>query len=215
MKRLCISVEGQTESEFCREVLRPHLRHFGVELHATILTTKRVIGKPHFKGGSVSLDRVIAEVRRLLPAFDHVTTLYDFYGFQDRNPDETADDLLVRMRQKLGDPPLFTPYVQVYEFEALIFSAPDIVGQYMRSADLARELESILAAAPNPESINDHPESCPSARLRDLFGKHLKRRYDKVLDGPVLTLEISLERIRKACPRFHGWLAGLERMGHE
>ena len=41
--RLAISVEGHTEFEFCREVLRPYLRAFEVSLEPKIVVTRRNI----------------------------------------------------------------------------------------------------------------------------------------------------------------------------
>jgi hypothetical protein len=58
------------------------------------------------------------------------------------------------MSEKLGNPPNFTPYVQIFEFEALLLSAPDVIGEFTHSAGLAEDLGSALASVPNPEAIN-------------------------------------------------------------
>lgn len=48
MKRVLISVEGQTEEEFIKEVLQPHLRLHNLYLEPTLVTTKVVRSGPHF-----------------------------------------------------------------------------------------------------------------------------------------------------------------------
>jgi len=108
--RLAISVEGPTEYEFCREVLRSHLAAFDVHIEPKIVVTKRNLVGPNATGGSVSIDRFRNEVRRLLPSFDYVTTLYDFYGFKGRRPGETPDALCMRMSESLENPPRLIPY---------------------------------------------------------------------------------------------------------
>jgi hypothetical protein len=107
--RLAISVEGHTEFEFCREVLSRYLRAFDVYLEPKIVVTQRNISGPNVKGGSVSLDRFKREVRPLLYSFDHVTTLYDFYGFRDRVEGESPDALCARLAATLENPRHFIP----------------------------------------------------------------------------------------------------------
>jgi hypothetical protein len=55
--RLAISVEGQTEYEFCREVLRPHLAAVGVYIEPKIVVTKRHLSGPNATGGAIGIDR--------------------------------------------------------------------------------------------------------------------------------------------------------------
>ena len=73
--RLALSVEGHTEKEFCREILRPHLLGFDVLVEPKIVVTKRNLRGANATGGALSVDRFRNEVRRLLPSFDYVTTL--------------------------------------------------------------------------------------------------------------------------------------------
>lgn len=208
--RLAVSVEGHTEKEFCREVLRPHLLAFNVHIEPKIVVTKRNLSGSNFKGGALSIERFRNEVRRLLPSFDYVTTFYDFYGFRDRLPHETPDDLCLRMSKSLDCPRCLVPYVQVYEFEALLFTAPAVVGAFLQHDRLGEALSAIVASCGGAEQINDEPNSAPSSRLATLFRDHLGERYDKAFHGPLLALEIGLPVIRSACPRFDAWLSRLE-----
>lgn len=211
--RLAISVEGPTEYEFCQEVIRPHLQAFGVWAESKIVVTKRNIAGPNAKGGSVSLDRVIAEVKPLLHSFDQVTTFYDYYGFRGRDPGESADTLCHRIAARLGQPSHLLPYVQVYEFEALLFSSPETVGDFLGCRPVATKMAEAVAACGSAEQVNDSPVTAPSRRMEQAFADHLGQRYDKKYHGPLLLMEMGLPVIRAACPRFNGWLAQLEQFG--
>lgn len=213
MVRLAISVEGSTEYEFCREVLRPHLQALGIYAEAKIVMTKRNISGPNSKGGAVSLERFASEVKPLLNNFDYVTTLYDFYGFRDRLPGETVESLCRRMAGYLGDPRNLIPYVQQYEFETLLLASPEIIGRYLECSSLERELLEAVQHCSGAEDVNDHPETAPSKRIEQAFRRCLGRRYDKKFHGPLLIMEIGLPTIRLACPRFNGWLTCLESLG--
>ena len=81
MIRLAISVEGQTEEEFSKDVLTTHLRSHGVEAQPVLLGRARGHG---VGGGNVSVGRLASEMAYLSRSFDAVTSLVDFYGFRDR-----------------------------------------------------------------------------------------------------------------------------------
>lgn len=210
--RLAISVEGPTEFEFCREVLRPHLLTFAVHLEPKIVVTQRNITGPNAKGGSVSLGRFKREVRPLLYSFDHVTTLYDFYGFRDHVEGESPDTLCARLAATLENPRHFTPYLQVHEFEALLFAAPALVARSLGCPAMGETLHQAVESCGGAEAINDHPATTPSKRIKAAFRAHLAQRYDKIFHGPFLAMEIGLPAIRVACPRFDAWLTRLERL---
>lgn len=59
MKRGLVLVEGQTEERFVNDCLAPYLLAQGLILERpTIVTTKRVVGGPQFKGGVRSYSKV-------------------------------------------------------------------------------------------------------------------------------------------------------------
>ena len=92
MIRIAISVEGQTEDEFCKQVLHPYFRDKGIELTPVVVTTKRQHCGIKHKGGCINLNRIKSEITKLLSSFDYVTTFYDLYGF-DIVGTFTADEL--------------------------------------------------------------------------------------------------------------------------
>jgi len=98
MIRVAISVEGQTEDEFCKQVLVPYFRNHNIELISIIITTKRRKCGTKHKGGCINLDRVQSELTKILPNFDYVTTFYDLYGF-DIEGAHTAEEIETKIRR--------------------------------------------------------------------------------------------------------------------
>ncbi len=78
MIRLTMSVEGETEVDFVKMVLAPHLHSKGVEPIPIL---------PHGRGGNIRVDRVASAMAELFWNFDYVTSLVDFYGFVDKDND--------------------------------------------------------------------------------------------------------------------------------
>lgn len=197
MTRLGISVEGATEREFVNRVLRPHLSTFGITVTAIDLR------------GNVSLDKIRGELPALLGSFERVSTFYDFYGFkgrEDRSIEqlEAAIGALVdaNRRERL------IPYVQRYEFEALLFGAPqqavDLMGGTQAQLE---EMQQAVRRAGSPELVNDSFKTSPSHRMRRYFAG-----YDKKLHGPEIVALAGLVAIRKECPRFDAWVMKLEQL---
>jgi hypothetical protein len=201
MMRLAISVEGATEREFVSRVLAPHLRRAG---WAEV--------KPVDIGGNVSLDKIARALLPLLGSFAHVTTLYDFYGFKRRGgrgvealEAAIAESVPVDRQRRL------TPYVQLHEFEALLFASPAQTNEWMggKPAHLAA-LQEALDECGHPEGINDRPETSPSHRLLAQYP-----HFDKKLHGPDIVELIGLAAVRQACLRFNRWIAQLEQLARQ
>lgn len=201
MKRLGISVEGTTEREFVNRVLRPHLCNHGwVNVSAVDIK------------GNVSLDKIEHALRPLLGGFQHVTTLYDFYGFKRKGlADVVALEAMIADRVDEEWRHRFTPYVQLHEFEALLFVNPTCANDWLQGkpAQLAA-LQAALAECGEPEAINDRPETSPSHRLKAQYP-----HFDKKLHGPDIVELTGLPAIRQACPRFDRWITQLEQLGQQ
>jgi hypothetical protein len=159
--------------------------------------------------------------------------MFDFYGMPDNwpgrteaavayeSPDRKGDFIEKAMLDDLADhagkdfrAELFIPYVQVHEFEALLFAdvtklaeaLTELSGQ--NQAQLAARFKSILDDAGQPEAINDGRETCPSRRINGVVS-----RYKKVDHGPLVAGRIGLDALRAACPHFGQWLGRLESLG--
>lgn len=211
--RLAVSVEGQTEERFVKDLLAPHLILRNIHATAVLVSTGRNASGSKSKGGGINFDRVRNELTRLLPSYrdGFVTSLYDFYGFGGKLPGETAEALQERMTSALGNAPNLIAYVQRHEFEALLLSDAAVLADYFSEASLRAAVSKVVERAGSPEDVNDSPTTAPSKRLKK-WTERLEpvRRYSKAIDGPLLAGRLTLPLIRAACPRFGAWLTRLE-----
>lgn len=194
MVRLAVSVEGVTEERFVIRVLQPYF--FNKNIYIT----------PINLGGDIKIARISSELNKLTYSFDYVTTLYDFYGFKGKYIEDNKASLEEKIKLSVseGYRPQIIPYVQMYEFEGLLFSSPEIIGTYLGN-DLKQWAEETLQDFEgNPEKINDSFETAPSKRLEK------STSYKKTTDGPNIIQEIGLETVRQKCPGFDAWLSSLE-----
>ncbi|MDE2785869.1 MAG: DUF4276 family protein [Chloroflexota bacterium] len=201
MIRLAIAVEGETEEEFVKQVLAGRLRLRDVE------------PIPYLLMGNVNVPRLSGEMARLFTGHDAVTSLVDFYGFEGKNQGESVEDLehriLTATRTNLRiapDPFLVIPYVQLHEFEGLLFADTRAFGTLLNLPEGALErLQTIREQFETPEDINNDTLTAPSKRIANIIP-----RYNKKVDGPMLAEEVGLDRICSECPRFNEWIADLE-----
>jgi Domain of unknown function (DUF4276) len=212
--RLGISVEGQTEEQFVKQMLCQHLLKFNVSAEVRIVHTGITARGTPARGGGINLDRVCQELRVLLPSFDYVTTLYDFYGFVGRLPQETADALQERITKAMREDntPRLIPYVQQYEFETLMLTSPEEIARYFKMPQLAQDVSRVVNQAGGAEYVNDGYDTAPSRRLEKWTERAMMsfNKKTKVRHGASVCQRIGLGTIRKACPRFDRWLACLE-----
>ena len=208
MTRLDIVVEGPTETAFVDKVLAPHLMEQGV------------CPFPNSLDGNVSVARLASRMAGWLrsPTSDFVTSLVDFYGFRDKQSHETVRELQARIANRIADeirrssPQGYDkgrvlPYVQQYEFEALLFS--DVRAFFVlpfASDRSVHALQGVRSQFPTPEDINDNPDTAPSKQIEQV----MLRRYTKPRDGYLVAEEIGLDKIRAECPRFNEWVTRLE-----
>ena len=138
MTRLCIVAEGQTEETFIEEILRPLLTDHGVVLMPSI----QMNGNVKYKRLK---DLVVRRLKEQSTAF--CTTFVDYYGRSSAFPGEESIgefDPVVRKKKILEnafradveeamgrgfDGRRFIPYIQMYEFEGLLFSDPERFAQ--------------------------------------------------------------------------------------
>ena len=117
------------------------------------------------------------------------------------------DAILSDISSQLGgrfDCSRLIPYVQMHEFEALLFSDPKTLAGGLELADDV-PIRHIRDQFKSPEEINDSPQTAPSKRILEL-----KPRYGKVTDGVRISRSIGLETMRAQCSHFNGWLTRLE-----
>ena len=209
MKRVYIVVEGQTEQEFVNSVISPYLQEFGILSVTPVLIRTSRTGR----GGMVSYSHLANTIKPLLMSekSDYiVTTFIDFFRlphdmphYEDcmKKPDkiEQIRSLEAAIDEAIDDRRFFS-YIQLHEFEALLFSSNKGF-EYYFSEELAAKTASIISSYDNPKDINTSPEGAPSKRLLAI-----KSDYNKVLEGNLIALEIGIKSILEKCPRFAEWI---------
>ena len=208
-----------------RDVLAPAFYDLGLNLIPEMVGTS-----PGHKGGALKYDRVKRHLRNTLRqnSAPVVTTLFDLYRLDNGFPGFDVSRAMPNLTQRLDainralhsdvvaeagcQPGRFIPYVQPYEFEALLFS--DVatlvrVEPGWRAASDA--LAKARAEAESPEHINERPETKPAAHLeRELRNpSYHKRRH-----GPIAAQKIGLTTIEAECAFFSAWLAQIRSLAH-
>lgn len=221
--QIYIIVEGQTEQTFVRDILAPHMAHKGIYLSAAL------IGKPGHKGGNISFDRAKTDIGNFLRQRQdiYISTMFDYYRIDNEWPgrdeiqrqiqngntikaSEKAEILEMATHvQIVSEFPgydsenRFISYIEMHEFEALLFSDARVLAENT-GIDLMR-IEGILQSYTSPEEINDDPEKTPSKRLIAA-----KNGYRKVAMGKKVAESIGIQAIRTQCRHFDDWLKKLE-----
>jgi uncharacterized protein DUF4276 len=220
LTRLYVLVEGQTEQEFVKAVLAPHLQERSVFVETLIVETSRdAFGRKRRGGGKWKhwlrdLKRLTSEQRGPDVRF---TTMFDLYGLPDDFPElgqhsaekDTARraDLLAEAMARAVDDHRLIPHLQRHEFEALVLAGLDVLASLLEDASDLSGVEAlqVLVRHSPPEDVNDGKATAPSKRLE----LHVPS-YRKTLHGPLVVEGTGLPTLRKACPRFDAWVTKLE-----
>lgn len=220
MIRLNITAEGFSEERFIADIIRPHLINFNVYTEVRKVLTNRKLRK---RGGIVGYGKFKNDVTqwfRECPDVYH-STFIDLYGLNTDFPGhQTTKGLqpyqrIVEMERLLKEDlrfRFFIPYIQLHEFEALLFAdtvkMEDWLSLYNKlPTNCFSNIRNSVPDA-NPELINNSPETAPSKRILQLCNT-----YDKVDDGVLILKEIGLNTLRKECSHFNNWLTQLENLG--
>ncbi|EIJ43512.1 hypothetical protein BegalDRAFT_2671 [Beggiatoa alba B18LD] len=212
MRGLYILGEGQTEEQFINEILQPYFANNNLyDVRCILMETSS-----GHKGGDVSYQRYKSNAEKLL---NHqkdiiVTSLIDFFRLKTDFP-KYQEAIKAHPNDKIQRVTFlenaiaeninhyrFIPYIQLHEFESLLFSSTDGFDFLPEIPDANRiELEKAVEKYENPELLNDGTETAPSKRLKNLVPS-----YQKTFHGPLLAEAISLNTILSRCERFKTWL---------
>lgn len=213
MKSVCIICEGPTEANFVLTSLAPHLSQHNVRAYPSILQAP----SGSHKGGRVTVERLAKHISHEYHACDRVTTLVDFYGFKDRDGrsrSEVEDVILSEVEKRTTgfDVRFVLPYVQMHEFEGLLFTNIEEFRWVINgwNEEVRAKLKAVSDAYANPEDINDRPETAPSKRILAIFSDGT---YSKTEHGPLIAEAIGVASIRQQCPAFAEWVSRLEAWG--
>ncbi len=227
--RLLVEIEGHTEEEFVKNVLRPHLLTHGHErVDARLLGNARQRDR---RGGITNWPSARKDILRHLHGDRAliVTTMVDYYALPasgsgawpgreqaerlvTSTSSERADAVetavledIVRSMGRSFDPRRFVPFVTMHEYEGLLFSNCDTLAAVLGDPSLAAPLAEIRSRFATPEDINDSSQTAPSKRLEALVP-----RYEKIVGGVMALLDIGLPKVRAECPHFDQWVRRLE-----
>lgn len=206
-----VVVEGQTEERFIKDVLSPFLENYGKFLHPFILKTS----KGH-KGGFTTYKHLKKDVTHLLKMSNIcVTTMIDYYGLPNDFPGISSvpsgnvyhkiDYLELQLQNDINSS-RFIPYIQVHEFEALLFSD---VTKFVPK--VSKQLQKVLNQFQNPEEINNSPNTAPSKRIENAY-KEAGLVYNKLI-GVDIIKDIGLQTIMSKCSHFSSWVNKLISLG--
>jgi len=217
--RLNFIVEGQTEETFVDRIIKPHLATYCLNVSVRCVTTGRRGGRV-FRGGMPNYLKIKNDITGWLSEDSEafVTTFFDFYGLAQDFPGYQEALSKRTIAQKLScledsfskdiDNVRFIPYVQLYEFEALLYSNLLILDETMQIyafQSKLNQLNEIINHYASPEEINNNPNTAPSKRLLNLY-----QGYEKITHGCDAAELIGLSAIRKKCDLFNQWLNTLE-----
>ncbi len=221
MTRVHVVVEGQTEESFVNEVLAPPLWTHQVSLNPILL------GVPGHKGGRPNYARVQKDILRKLKGdrSAYCSTMLDFYGLGKGFPgtplpanlsnlervihiEQAVKQDIIAQVPDLRPDVRFLPYLQLHEYEGLLFSDPGAFANSIYQSHLARQFQAVRQAFPTPEDIDDSPNTAPSKRVLQLCPF-----YSKVLDGTRAATAVGVNAMRRECPHFREWFERLEALG--
>jgi hypothetical protein len=219
--RIHVVVEGPTEESFVNSVLAPSLWARQVYLKPII------VGPPGHQGGNPKYARVKKDVLRQLKQDQsaYCSTLFDLYGLGGDFPGLPVPpnlqnvEKVLRIEQAVKAdivaevPDLrahvrFVPYIQLHEYEGLLFSDSQAFATGIAQPHLAQQFQVVRNAFPTPEDINDNPDTAPSKQVLRIYPK-----YRKVLDGTLAAQAIGVDTMRRECLHFRDWVAQLEALG--
>lgn len=211
MIRVHVFVEGQTEETFVRELLYEYFRNKNIYLNPILVSTSKTA-----KGGVVSYAKIKPQINRkcLEDAKAFVTTMFDMYALPKdfpgssllpkiNEPLQKAEYLEREMGKDIGHKN-FIPNLLVHEFEGLLYSNPQAFAEWFDETAVVT-LQEERNAFSSPEHINDSPLTAPSKRIRNCC-----KGYDKPWHGPLIAIDIGLDKIRLECQHFNQWLLRLE-----
>ena len=216
-------VEGGTEQSFVRDVLAVYLGQREMTIWPNLL------GKPGRKGGIRRWEPAKKDIMNVLKGGRYCTTMFDYYALPSDWPGrQKAKDLPYNQRGRCIESAIiedlvstfgdsfdsrkFIPYIQIHEFEALLFSDTAILAQtlsgltrYPTQDKIKSMLDKIVDDAGDPEAINDNYETCPSRRIEGIV-----ELYGKKSTGPIIASKIGISTLSSRCDHFGKWIKQLE-----
>jgi uncharacterized protein DUF4276 len=186
-----------------------------------------LLGLPGHQGGNPKYVRVKKDILLHLKQYPsaYCTTMLDLYGLGEDFPGMPLPaglsniDKVLRIEQSIraelaAEIPRwrpdtrFLPYIQLHEYEGLLFSDPTAFAEGIYQPALASAFQMIRNSFPTPEDIDDGPDTAPSKRILALHPP-----YRKELFGTLAALQVGITAMYQECAHFRSWIEQLEALG--
>ena len=214
--------EGQSETNFVKKVMTPYFAGSCILIPITVITkTDHRHGKT-YKGGVANYNQIRNTLIKTLASSSKsknsfVTTMFDFYRLPADVPGVTEAEKINDPYRKVefiereilkaescnGD--FFFPYIELHEFEAMLFADVERLEEAYFEYDLTPLKECVVKQG-NPELINGGAETSPSKRIINCI-KH----FDKANLVVDVLEKIGIEKIAEKCHHFSEWVKSIEK----
>jgi hypothetical protein len=224
VKLVYIVTEGSSETNFVKRVLVPYFYNSDKMLIPNAVLTKndRRAGI-QYKGGIDRYEKAETTISKCLAHSKdnpeaYVTTMFDFYRLPKDTPGIAEIKGIASPYEKVAfiekcmteheslQKPIYFPYIQLHEFEALLFSDLDAVSRKYFYHDITM-LRTCIAEKKNPELIDNGEKTAPSKRILSCIPD-----YDKATTGVDILETIGLKTLRDKCSHFNEWVTKLEKI---
>ena len=225
MIRINVVAEGQSEMYFVKQTLNTYFAGNRILDARCVLTSTDRRSNYEHRGGLSGYQKAKNDIIRWAKSDQtaYVTTMFDFFQLPDDFPGfaeamsftdhEKSVNILEHWLYRdicAALPGItdrrFIPYIQLHEFEALLYTDLTVLKEdYLNDKDRKAidALRNNTQGIP-PEKVNHGIESAPSKRL-------LKAIQYKKGSAPSQWLQqITIDRIRAACPHFSSWINTLK-----
>jgi len=210
--KLNILVEGQTEETFVRDCLSDYIEDVNSRVEVGYQVLYGVGGVSKIRNHLLNWYKSQSDAC--------FTTMIDFYEFpkdiKGYDAIMAADGVYKRvsllekaLHDEVGgaNPALrLVPYIQLHEFEALLYTDLDAFELFYERWQIDRLRREVRGFA-TPEHIDGGIQTAPSKRIL-----HHIHDYSKRTAGPRIAANIGIERLRDACRHFDEWLKKLEKL---
>ncbi len=221
--RVNFLVEGETEETFVKKILAPHFALMNIICNARRVETGRKKGKI-YRGGMTTYQKTKNDIKLWLneDKSAYLTTMFDLYALPSDFPKFNESKFITEPYKKVEflekafqeeiNEIRFLPYLQLHEFEALLFSEVEKIENRLKTytkTSLLNRLRKILDECRNPELINEGSTTAPSKRIQELYPN-----YNKPVFGSLISEDIGLQTIRDKCMHFNSWIEKIESLSH-
>lgn len=146
--------------------------------------------------------------------------MFDYYALPEDFPGFNESKLITDVRERISfleskfleemATDAFIPYIQLHEFEALLFVDIDqLIPEYPLADANIHKLKLETDKYGDPEMIDDGPATAPSKRIISALEKYY--HYNKVKSGVSTTSRIGIDALLENCRHFKMWITNIKK----